>query len=40
MPEGEKDPLKLRLKTRRRGKIIRKLNIDGKEIIKEKELLA
>ena len=40
MPENEKDFEKIRLLTKRIGKIIRKLEVDGKEIIKEKELEA
>jgi hypothetical protein len=37
-PKGEKDPVKIRENAIRKGKIIRKINADGKEIIKEYEL--
>ena len=36
--EYEKDPSKARYSAKRKGKIIRKINLDGKEIIKEKEI--
>lgn len=40
MPEGEKDPAKIRELAKRKGKIVRKIDIDGKEILKEHELVA
>lgn len=39
-PENEKDFEKMRLNARRKGKLIRKLNIDGREEIKEIEFEA
>lgn len=40
MPKGEKDFEKIRLMTKRKGKIKRKIEIDGREEIKEKEFEA
>ena len=40
IPKNESDPLKMREKTIRKGKIIRRLNIDGKELVKEKDFEA
>lgn len=40
MPEGEKDFTVIREKTKRKGKIIRKLEIDKREQVKEKEFAA
>lgn len=40
MPKGEKDPVKIRENSIRKGKIIRKINIDGKDIVKEHELVV
>lgn len=40
MPQNEKDFEKIRILTKRKGKIIRKLDIDGREEIKERELLV
>lgn len=40
MPKGEKDFEKIRLLAKRKGKIIRKITIDGKEIVKEKDFEA
>ncbi len=40
IPENEKDFELMRKKTKRKGKIIRKLKIDGREEIKEKEFEA
>ena len=37
MPEGEKDFAKIREMAKRKGKIIREADVDGKEIVKEKE---
>jgi len=37
MPEGEKDFSKIRELAKRKGKIIRKAEIDGKEVLSEKE---
>jgi hypothetical protein len=37
MPAGEKDFEKIRQEAKRKGKIIRKVIVDGKEIVKEKE---
>tara|TARA_Y100000310_G_scaffold79677_1_gene76351 strand:- start:5796 stop:6494 length:699 start_codon:yes stop_codon:yes gene_type:complete len=39
-PEGEKDFAKIRELAKRKGKIMRKAEIDGKEIINEKEFKA
>jgi len=40
LPEGEKDFEEIRKKAKRKGKIIRKINSDGKEQIKEKDFAA
>ena len=40
MPIGEKDPAQIREKAKRKGKIIRKIVVDGKEINNEKEFVA
>ncbi len=40
MPTGVKDPEEIRRLAKRKGRIIRKINADGKEIAKEAELLA
>ena len=40
MPTGEKDFAKIRALSKRKGKIIRKINADGQETIKEYELEA
>ncbi len=40
LPEGEKDFAKIRELTKRKGKIIRKLEVDGKEAKEEKEFIA
>jgi hypothetical protein len=40
MPEGEKDFAKIREMAKRKGKIVRKAIIDGKEINSEKEFVA
>jgi hypothetical protein len=40
IPENEKDFEQIRLKTKRIGKVIRKLEVDGREVTKEKELEA
>ena len=37
MPKNEKDYTKIREMAKRKGKIIREANVDGKEIVKEKE---
>ena len=37
MPEGEKDFAKIRELAKRKGKITRKLDIDGKEVVKESD---
>ena len=34
-PENEEDPKKIRELAKRKGKLIRKINVDGKEIVKE-----
>jgi hypothetical protein len=39
IPKDEKDPIRMRELAKRKGKIIRKLFIDGKERIEEKEFL-
>tara|TARA_Y100000034_G_scaffold86406_1_gene103614 strand:+ start:6319 stop:7038 length:720 start_codon:yes stop_codon:yes gene_type:complete len=39
-PENEKDFAKIREMAKRKGKIIRKLDIDGKEVVKEAEFEA
>ena len=38
MPENEEDPKKIRELAKRKGKLIRKINVDGKDIVKEIEL--
>ncbi len=40
MPKGEKDFEKLRLMAKRKGKLQRKVTLDGKDIIKEKDFEA
>lgn len=40
IPEGEKDFEKIRIHARKKGKLIRKANVDGSETIKEYELEA
>jgi len=40
MPEGEKDFVKIREMAKRKGKIIRKIDVDGNEIVKEREFEA
>lgn len=40
IPKNEKDPSKMREMAKRKGIIIRKVLLDGKEIIKEKEFTA
>ena len=40
LPKGETDPEKLRENAKRKGKIIRKIVVDGKEITKEKDFEA
>ena len=40
IPKDEPDPVKMREKAIRKGKIIRTINVDGKEIIKEVEFSA
>jgi len=40
LPENEKDSERLRLLTKRKGKLIRKSIVDGKEIIQEKNFAA
>tara|TARA_Y100000310_G_C20623794_1_gene784741 strand:+ start:315 stop:971 length:657 start_codon:yes stop_codon:yes gene_type:complete len=37
IPPDEKDPVMMREKAVRKGKLIRKIDVDGKEIVKEKE---
>jgi|TARA_Y100000034_G_scaffold74282_1_gene89370 hypothetical protein len=39
-PEGEKDFSKIRELAKRKGKVIRKAEIDGKEVISEKDFVA
>lgn len=39
-PQGEKDFEKIRLLAKRKGKLIRKLEVDGKELVKETEFEA
>ena len=39
LPENESDPVKMRELAKRKGKIIRKIIINGEEILKEKEFL-
>ncbi len=38
IPKGEKDPMKIRENAKRKGKLIRRINADGREIVKEYEL--
>lgn len=38
MPKGEKDPVKIRENSIRKGKLLRKMNVDGKDIVKEYDL--
>ena len=40
LPEGEEDPVLLRIKSKRKGKIIRKITLDGNETVKEFEFIA
>jgi len=40
MPEGEKDPVKIRELAKRKGVIIRKIELDGKEIAREHHFSA
>ncbi len=40
LPEGEEDPVVLRVKSKRKGKIIRKINLDGVETSKEIEFIT
>ncbi len=40
LPKNEKDPIKIRELAKRKGTIIRKVIVDGKESIKEKEFIA
>jgi len=40
LPSGEKDPEKMRLNAKRKGKIRRKSIVDGKEVIIEKDFVA
>ena len=40
MPKGIDDPEEIRRLAKRKGKIIRKVNADGKEIVKEADLLV
>jgi len=40
LPEGEEDPAVLRTNSKRKGKIIRKINLDGVESVKEIEFIA
>lgn len=40
LPKGEKDPARIRELAKRKGKIVRRLNIDEKELKKEREFLA
>jgi hypothetical protein len=40
LPQGEKEPEKMRRLAKRKGEIVRKLNIDEKEIVKRKEFVA
>ena len=37
MPKNEKDYTKIREMAKRKGKIIREADVDGKEIVKEKD---
>jgi len=40
LPKGEKNPEKMRVLAKRKGRIVRKIEIDGKTITKEKEFVA
>lgn len=40
LPQGEKDFAKIREMAQRKGKIIRKLDVDGKKIVKEVDFVA
>ncbi|MGB9707779.1 MAG: hypothetical protein ACPLXC_00395 [Candidatus Pacearchaeota archaeon] len=40
MPQGEKDFEKIRILAKRKGTIVRKIIVDSKEIVKEKEFVA
>ena len=40
IPKDEKDPLKMRENTIRKGKIIRRINVDGRNIVKESKFEA
>ena len=40
LPEGEKDFAKIREMSKRKGKIVRKIDVDGKEAVKEAEFEA
>lgn len=40
IPKGESDPVMIREMSKRKGKVIRKMIIDGKEEIREKDFLA
>ena len=40
LPEEEEDPVLLRVKSKRKGKIIRKIILDGNETVKEFEFIA
>lgn len=40
MPKGENDPIKMRELAKRKGKIIRRIIIDGEEEMKEKEFVV
>lgn len=39
-PKNEKDPVKIRENAKRKGKIVRKMDCDGKEIVKEYSIVA
>ncbi len=40
MPQGEKDFEKIRIMAKRKGTLVRKIIVDGKETVKEKEFVA
>lgn len=40
LPKGEKDSAKIRELTQRKGTIIRKMNVDEKDVVKEKDFVA
>ncbi len=40
LPKGESDPVKIRELAKRKGKLIRKITVDGKEKVSEKEFLV